>query len=474
MPWLNRPNDTADGDPGLLFVHVPRAGGTSLLNLFKVQERARNGVGLAKRLGRRYFSYRYRTQESANFPWKTYENAYALLMCAIASLLYFALTDEEQGPVTSFRPSYAMWGSALATFVGSTFIAVPAVVGRNDTMRNIFSWFVTYPLCGLLAADDWLIGISSRGGLLQHMTASDIITAGFVSQADFDAAETFAVVRNPFSRMVSVYGYNRIGACESFPAFVRRWRRKHARFVASGKTRERYTYSHVLPQHTFTHHPESGKQLVKTIIRQEELKTLSREPSPYSHVPASVRRALLEMPRTNARKAGRKWQQLYTPETRDAVLDMYGADFATYGYSVSIDGRPDLNESLTYAKQTLPAGHCPARLPPMTWSIAAASAVPLTPPLSSGGGQVPVLVVPPVYPPNATVKEQAVAASRRRSSWTIPSSTGGTPVSTTPPLTLPNVTNSSSEQSPAYCKSGLPNKRSDSIAVPCVRDITWV
>lgn len=224
MPWLQRPNDVAEGDPGLLFVHVPRAGGTSLLQLFDVNRRARQGVNIIRALGRRYFAYRYRIQETANFPWKTYENAYALVVFIVATIIYFVAP--ERARARKFRACYGMWGGALVTFIMSTFVMVPAVVGRNTKMRRLFAWLMTYPLCGILTANEWLLGVSVRGGLLQHMTASDMVAQKFMSRETFDAAESFAVVRNPFSRMFSVYGYNRIGPLESFPAFVRRWRRK--------------------------------------------------------------------------------------------------------------------------------------------------------------------------------------------------------------------------------------------------------
>lgn len=51
------------------------------------------------------------------------------------------------------------------------------------------------------------------------------------------------------------------------------------------------------------------------------------------------------MPHVNKRPTENKpWQSYYDSETRDIVLEMYGRDFALYGYSTAIDIRPELGE----------------------------------------------------------------------------------------------------------------------------------
>ena len=70
MPWLAK---------DLLHVHVPRCCGTSLQKQFKVQKAATEGRHLLARAGITYLYYRYRLYEESTFPWRTWENLYALV-----------------------------------------------------------------------------------------------------------------------------------------------------------------------------------------------------------------------------------------------------------------------------------------------------------------------------------------------------------------------------------------------------------
>ncbi len=56
------------------------------------------------------------------------------------------------------------------------------------------------------------------------------------------------------SRMVSIYGYNRFGDSESFPAFLRRWKRLMRHYIEKGEKEEWYTPCHLLPMFEYTHH----------------------------------------------------------------------------------------------------------------------------------------------------------------------------------------------------------------------------
>lgn len=160
---------------------------------------------------------------------------------------------------------------------------------------------------------------------------------------------SLAIVRNPYSRMVSIYGYNRFGASESFPTFVRRWKKLMRPYMEDGEKEEWYTPCHLLPMFEFTHF--NGKQLVQSVVKQEELKylktregagRLSETDSTVSDLPDLVRDALLGMPHANKRQTSQKWYDYYDQETMDLTHEMYHMDFAVFGYDTTIKERPDL------------------------------------------------------------------------------------------------------------------------------------
>lgn len=149
--------------------------------------------------------------------------------------------------------------------------------------------------------------------------------------------------------MVSIYGYNRFGEYESFPAFLRRWKHLMRHYIERNEKEEWYTPCHCLPQFEYTHY--NGKQLVQSVVKQEELKYLKtkdgaqdaiRQDSSISNLPTIVRDALIGMPHTNSRKTSQKWYELYDQETMDLTYELYKYDFEVFGYDSKINERPDL------------------------------------------------------------------------------------------------------------------------------------
>jgi len=65
---------------------------------------------------------------------------------------------------------------------------------------------------------------------------------------------SLAIVRNPYSRMVSIYGYNRFGERESFPVFLKRWKKLMRHYTEKGEKEEWMTPCHCLPMFEYTHH----------------------------------------------------------------------------------------------------------------------------------------------------------------------------------------------------------------------------
>ena len=182
-----------------------------------------------------------------------------------------------------------------------------------------------------------------------HLTAHKLLLYGYITPEELEKTCSLAIVRNPYSRMVSIYMYNRFGENESFQHFVRSWHNQMQPYLATGEMEEWYTPCHQIPQFEFTH--SEGKQLVQSIVKQEELKFLKTkgdehkavaQDSTVTDLPDPVRAALLGMPHTNKRVTQKKWFEYYDQETLNLTFEMYKKDFQIFHYSPELKQRPDL------------------------------------------------------------------------------------------------------------------------------------
>lgn len=193
-------------------------------------------------------------------------------------------------------------------------------------------------LCGFGSDVNYLIGTNSKGYLF-HLTAERCIRYGYVDEEEMKQT-SFSIVRNPFSRAVSMYEYNK-RPFETFSHFVRDFHERGMKhFHERNETDSNKIYCHILPMHAYTH--MNGKQVVNTIIKQEHLKRLVGTNWKDSGVPANIQQALTGIPHANSRKRKVAWQDYYSQETMDLVLDMYAEDFDIFGYDKTIPGRGDL------------------------------------------------------------------------------------------------------------------------------------
>ena len=139
----------------------------------------------------------------------------------------------------------------------------------------------------------------------------------------------FAVVRNPWDRLVSTFCYLKQGGRNERD---RQWSASHLApypdfhsFATGWLTRRTiHTYDHFLPQFRFVC-DRHGQLLVDHICRLEHLATdyepirqRLRPDKPLPHLNASVREP---------------YQTYYTPRTRAIVADVYREDIARFNYS---------------------------------------------------------------------------------------------------------------------------------------------
>ena len=288
----------------------------------------------------RVFFQRYAVLESANFPIFTNGNALALVMFGIAFGLWYGTNNPHL-----HRLSICFTVGATLFVVLLSFVFTAPTIGRLTYVRRAYLLMVHYALLRFMESIDWCTGTNKKG-YINHLTAQKLLDYGYLNPEVFIKVPNFAIVRNPYSRMVSIYMYNRFGRLESFDHFVRSWYKMMKYYRESREMEEWFTPCHGIPQFEYTH--RSGKQLVQSIVRQEELKLLKNNglatsTTSVSNLPDVVLRALLTMPHTNQRATEKKWHQYYTQETLDLVYDLYKGDFETFGYPTLPPNRPDLH-----------------------------------------------------------------------------------------------------------------------------------
>ena len=120
------------------------------------------------RFGGADFGYRYRVLESGNFPLKTYENVYGCLMVVLGVVLMVVL-DELY--------FYFIITHGITIFLCSTFLfTAPAL--RITPVRRVWLWGLK--LIGA-ESEKWLYGANTKG-LLIHFTAPRMISTHLVSR----------------------------------------------------------------------------------------------------------------------------------------------------------------------------------------------------------------------------------------------------------------------------------------------------
>jgi hypothetical protein len=345
MPWLVKDKESLS--EMLFFVHIPRCGGTSLMHHFDVPNKAMKGRSCWGKFGMKVFFNRYKLLESANFPMKTKGNAASLLL--LGAGLYLI------GSETLVGLGIFLTVASLVFIVCLSFLFTAPTIGRISKVRRCYLVFVHYILCRFMESTEWCTGTNKKGYMM-HLTAHKLLAYGYVTPEEIERVCSLAIVRNPYSRMVSMYNYNKFGSMESFSHFVESWyNNSFYAYRTTGEMEEWWTPCHAIPQFEYTH--SFGKQLVQSIVKQEELKFLKtkeghhkavEQDSTVSDLPDLVRDALLGMPHSNRRVTEKKWFEYYDQRTLDLTYEMYRKDFEVFDYSPILAQRKDLQPPAGY------------------------------------------------------------------------------------------------------------------------------
>lgn len=181
---------------------------------------------------------------------------------------------------------------------------------------------------------------------LAHLTASEYVSLGYLSQAQYDALFSFSFVRNPWDRLVSEYNYRR--------------QHKDAKYLCDFKTflfnnfptpadddysRAKDYYRHVIPQADFLY-DEHDNCLVDFIGRFESLQSdfdivcqnlnLGSLTLPHFNKtqPRGMRAKLKRLlPSSSTKKPQRKhYSDYYDLESKEYVAGLYRRDIELLNY----------------------------------------------------------------------------------------------------------------------------------------------
>ena len=173
---------------------------------------------------------------------------------------------------------------------------------------------------------------------LAHLSASEYVNCGYLSEAQFSAMFKFGFVRNPWSRILSEYRYRNYFYHLSFRDFV---------LNKMPKPGWSDNYRHVMPQYDMLY-DESGNLLVDFVGRFENLqqdfdkvcKALSISSSSLPHRNKSnkksrdLKRSLRNFLYMNGENHKRRVRDFYDEESRNAVASYYKKDIEKFGYSL--------------------------------------------------------------------------------------------------------------------------------------------
>ena len=170
-----------------------------------------------------------------------------------------------------------------------------------------------------------------------HLSATEYVQCGHVTQQEFSELYKFSFVRNPWARLVSEYRYRNFLSHRSFKDFVMN------KLPPPGRDDK---YRHVMPQSDMLY-DDAGQLLVDFVGKFETLQKdfdrvcqqLGFDESALPHVNSSdkksrdLRRRVRNFLRRNGESDLHSYTDFYDTETREFVNQLYRADIDNFNYS---------------------------------------------------------------------------------------------------------------------------------------------
>lgn len=226
------------------------------------------------------------------------------------------------------------------------FIHIPKCAGQSVETAFLFDLGLTWETRAPL-----LLRYNDKPQLgpprLAHLVARDYVRCRYVTEEMFNGYFRFTVVRNPWSRAVSLYRH--LDFNMPFREFVTQWL---AEQIATGEVADRYWF--VRPQREFI--IDKDKQLVDEVIRfeslHEDFKRIVAATGLKTALPHVNRRSseggvlregnqsslgslrrLGKLIIPNRRDDHDDWKKFYRDETAETIAKLYKADVSEFNYS---------------------------------------------------------------------------------------------------------------------------------------------
>ena len=172
---------------------------------------------------------------------------------------------------------------------------------------------------------------------LSHLSASEYVQCGHITQQEFSSFYKFSFVRNPWSRLVSEYRYRNFLSHKSFKDFVMH------KLPSPGRDDK---YRHIMPQ-TAMLYDVDGNLLIDFVGKFEHLQQdfdrvceqLGFADSNLPHVNSSdktsreLRRKVRNFLHRNGESELHNYVDFYDDETREFVATLYQRDIENFDYN---------------------------------------------------------------------------------------------------------------------------------------------